>query len=110
MAKRDSMSKARRSRNLKDETATEAETVAAAASDREPVDTLTPPSDPAQLAEVISDERMQLMKAQAVLGCVAFALLYEDWLEGEDRPSFVLAVEVAQDLVSRSIERLGANH
>lgn len=110
MGKRDSMSKARRSRNLKDETASEAGTATAAASAPAPVEDPPPPSDPAQLAEVISDERMQLMKAQAVLGCVAFALLYEDWLEGEDRPSFALAVEAVQDLVSRSIERLGLDH
>ena len=57
-------------------------------------------------AEVIRAERRRLMKANAVLGCVAFALLYDDWLEGPDRPSFVDALAAIQDLVAQVVERL----
>ena len=55
---------------------------------------------------MITTERRRLMKAEAVLGCVAFALLYEDWLEVTSRPSFTDAVSVAQELVSETVERL----
>jgi hypothetical protein len=47
------------------------------------------------------------MKAQAMLGCVAFALLYEDWLDQSTRPSFADAVGAVQDLVSEILDRLG---
>lgn len=48
------------------------------------------------------------MKAEAVLGCVSFALLYEDWLEGPNRPCFADAVTVAQDLINQTVQRLGS--
>lgn len=41
------------------------------------------------------------MKAEAVLGCVAFALLYEDWLEDPKRLSFADAVAVVQETRQR---------
>jgi hypothetical protein len=43
------------------------------------------------------------MKAQAVLGCISFALLYEDWLQGPDRPSFADALAAALDLVNEAV-------
>jgi hypothetical protein len=56
----------------------------------------------------VSQERIRLLKAQAVLGCLAFALLYEDWLEPPHRPSFADAVTAAQDLISVTLDRLGS--
>jgi hypothetical protein len=46
------------------------------------------------------------MKAEAVLGCIAVALLYEEWLQGQSRPCFADAVAVAQELVAESLGRL----
>jgi hypothetical protein len=56
----------------------------------------------------VSEERTRLLKAQAVLGCLAFALLYEDWLEPPHRPSFADAVTAAQDLINATLDRLGS--
>lgn len=59
------------------------------------------------------------MKADAVLGCVAFAMLYEDWLQGPhdvDAPSFTqrggkrsenVSVKIESDL---RLERLKSLH
>jgi hypothetical protein len=65
------------------------------------------PGNPADLSEVVSEERTPLLKAQAVLGCLAFAMLYEDWLEPLHRPSFVDALAAAQDLINATLDRLG---
>jgi hypothetical protein len=99
MAKRNSMSTARRSRNRKQQSIPKSGDTAASRCIGEPAPGWAPQSNPAAAATIISAERHQLMKAQAVLGCVAFALLYEDWLEGSNRPSFVDAIKAVQDLI-----------
>ena len=107
MAKRNSMSRARRSRNREQEPIAEQATPSV----RDSGDTLPAepayPSHPADLSEIVSEERTRLLKAQAVLGCLAFALLYEDWLEPPHRPSFADAVGAAQDLINTTLDRLG---
>jgi hypothetical protein len=106
MAKRNSMSTARRSRNRRQKSVTQSAIQAASRSG----DELAPESlkqEHASVAKIIRDGRARLMKAQAVLGCVAFALLYEEWLGGVDRPSFADAVAAAQDLVTDAVNRLG---
>jgi hypothetical protein len=108
MAKRDSMSKARQSRNRKQEPAAGMETAAATRPSNQPAEPI-PESNLIVPGEIIDDERMRLMKAEAVLGCVAFALLYEDWLGGAERPPFALAVAVVQDLIDETVERLGSS-
>jgi hypothetical protein len=107
MAKRDSMSAARRSRNRKQEPITEPATRSVRDSgDASPAEP-APPSSPTNLSEIVSEERTRLLKAEAVLGCLAFALLYEDWLEPAHRPSFADAVAAAQDLINATVDRLG---
>ena len=52
----------------------------------------------------VYSERRALMRADAVLRCVAFALEYDDWsFDGSD---YAEVIEVARNLVSQSIERL----
>ena len=46
------------------------------------------------------------MRARAVLDCTRFVLLYDDQLEGEQRPSFSDVIDVARDLVGAVIDRL----
>ena len=106
MAKRNSMSAARRSRNRKQEPVLQSGTAAAVRGGEEPV--LEPQShgNSSDLAKVVRHERTRLIKAQAVLGCVAFALLYEDWLEEVNRPSFADAIAAVDDLVGETIGRL----
>jgi hypothetical protein len=107
MAKRDSMSTARRSRNRKQGPVSEPATPSVHHSvDASPAKPAAP-SNPYHLSEIVSEERTRLLKAQAVLGCLAFALLYEDWLEPLHRPSFVDAVAAAQDLIHATLDRLG---
>jgi hypothetical protein len=106
MAKRNSMSTARRSRNRKQDTVIQrGATTAGLPSDRPTPEPISR-SDPANLAESVSNARVRLIHAQAVLACIAFAMLYEDWLEGPNRPSFEDAVTVVQDLVNDAIQRL----
>ena len=107
MAKRNSMSTARRSRNRKQEPALQSGNMVATESTGDPAPGCPLGTNPADVVTIISGERKRLMKAQAVLGCVAFALLYEDWLEGSNRPSFADAVAAVQDLVSKSLEQFG---
>jgi hypothetical protein len=107
MAKRNDMSAARRSRNRKQEPVSEPATPSGGdsrdASSAEPASA----SSPTHLSEIVSEERTRLLKAEAVLGCLAFALLYEDWLEPPRRPSFADAVAAAQDLINATLDRLG---
>jgi hypothetical protein len=49
-------------------------------------------------------ERRALMRADAILRCVAVALEYDDW--SIDEPDYAEAIEVARNLISQSIERL----
>ncbi len=49
-------------------------------------------------------ERRALMRADAVLRCIAVALEYDDW--SFDEPDYAEAIEVARNLISQSIERL----
>jgi hypothetical protein len=107
MAKRNSMSTARRSRNRKQEPIPQSGNPVATEGIGDPAPGWVPGSSPVAVATIISDERNRLMKAQAVLGCVAFALLYEDWLEKPNRPSFADAVAAVQDLVNETVDRLG---
>jgi hypothetical protein len=107
MAKRNDMSAARQSRNRKQEPVNEPATPALRDSGDAPPAEPTFPSSPADLSEIVSEERTRLLKAQAVLGCLAFALLYEDWLEPLHRPSFVDAVAAAQDIINATLDRLG---
>lgn len=55
------------------------------------------------LAE-IRRERRALMRADAVLRCVAAALEYDGWVA--DEPDYAEAIAVASQLISQSIERL----
>jgi len=106
MAKRNDMSAARRSRNRKQEPVSEPAPSVRDTGDASPAEPASQ-SHPADLAEIVSEERTRLLKAEAVLGCLAFALLYEDWLEPAHRPSFVDAVAAAQDLINATLDRLG---
>ena len=107
MAKRNSMSTARRSRNRKQEPVNEPATPSVPENGATSPAELASPSSPANLSEIVSEERTRLLKAQAVLGCLAFALLYEDWLEPPHRPSFADALTAAQDLIDATLDRLG---
>jgi hypothetical protein len=49
-------------------------------------------------------ERRALMRADAILRCVAFALEYADWRS--DDPDYAEAIEAACSLISQSIGRL----
>ena len=53
----------------------------------------------------IETERSRLMKAEAVLGSVAFALKHAEW-RCEDGTDYAIVVEVARDIVQESITRL----
>src|SRR5688572_10990636 len=53
----------------------------------------------------IETERSRLMKAEAVLGSVAFALKHAEW-RCEDGTDYANVVEVARDIVQESITRL----
>jgi hypothetical protein len=50
--------------------------------------------------------RKQLMRTRAVLDCARFVLLYDDQLEGEQRPSFSDVIDVARDLVGSVTDAL----
>jgi hypothetical protein len=59
-----------------------------------------------QLRETMSGEPTRLMKAEAVLSCVGFALLRYDWFEeGANRPCFSDAIDAACDLVREAVRR-----
>jgi hypothetical protein len=108
MAKRNDMSAARRSRYRKQESVSEPNTPSVRGSgDASPAEPVSP-SNPADLSEIVNEERTRLRKAQAVLSCLAFALLYEDWLEPPHRPSFADAVAAAQELINATLGRLGS--
>lgn len=53
---------------------------------------------------VVCSERRALMRADAVLRCVAVALEYDGWTS--DEPDYAEAIGVARQLISQSIERL----
>jgi hypothetical protein len=57
------------------------------------------------LDEVIEAERSVLMKADAVLNCLALAMDYDDGAN-IPRPYYAIIVELARDLVNDSISRL----
>jgi hypothetical protein len=52
----------------------------------------------------VCSERRALMRADAVLRCVAIALEYDGWIS--DEPDYAEAIGVARQLISQSIERL----
>jgi hypothetical protein len=108
MAKRDSMSTARQSRNRNLKSAPQTGSTAADPNDVDAALQSPPEARSGALMEIVSAERTRLMKADAVLGCVACAMLYEDWLQGPSRPCFADAVAVAQDLITQAIDRLGS--
>jgi hypothetical protein len=110
MAKRNSMSTARRSRNRKRVFQPQSGTAAPTRTGGGAEPKTSPEGNRAGFAEILTAERARLMKAEAVLECVAFALLYEDWLEEPDRPCFVDAVRVVRDLVRNAIEKLDIGH
>jgi hypothetical protein len=60
-------------------------------------------SDPARKA--IDIERTRLMKADAVLGSVAFSLTYAEW-RCENGTDYANVVEVTREIVRESIRRL----
>ena len=62
-------------------------------------------SDPCRGA--IETERTRLMKADAVLGSVAFSLTYAEW-RCERGTDYANVVEVAREIVQESIRRLDA--
>jgi hypothetical protein len=53
----------------------------------------------------INAERMCLMKAEAVLNCVSFALSSASW-HADDGTMYALAVDVARETLQGSITRL----
>jgi hypothetical protein len=53
----------------------------------------------------IETERTRLMKAEAVLGSVAFSLMYAEW-RCENGTDYANVVEVAREIVQESIRRL----
>jgi hypothetical protein len=110
MAKRDSMSTAHRSRNRSPKSAPDIGGTVVAPNDAD--DSAKPPrrGRRTHLTQIISTERVHLMRVEAVLACVAFALLYEEWLDGPNRPCFADAIAVARELVDEAIERLGSVH
>lgn len=59
---------------------------------------------PNRLLIGVRSERRALMRADAVLRCVAVALEYDGWTS--DEPDYVEAIGVARSLISQSIERL----
>lgn len=59
-------------------------------------------SDP--LRQAVRRERRALMRADAVLRCVAVALEYDDWTSEE--PDYAEAIGAARFLISQSIDRL----
>lgn len=60
---------------------------------------------PRALDEAIEAERSVLMKADAVLNCLALAMDYDDG-SNIPRPYYAIIVELARDLVNDSIGRL----
>jgi hypothetical protein len=52
----------------------------------------------------VRSERRALMRADAVLRCVAIALEYDGWTS--DEPDYAEAIGVARHLISQSIEGL----
>jgi hypothetical protein len=68
----------------------------------------TPSAQPVAATPRVAIEgaRTQLMRARAVLDCTRFVLLYDDQVEGEQRPSFSDAIDVARDLVDAVIDAL----
>lgn len=59
---------------------------------------------PDELIIEMRSERRALMRADAVLRCVAVALEYDGWTS--DEPDYAEAIAAARDLISQSIERL----
>ena len=57
-----------------------------------------------QRLSAVRRERRALMRANAVLRCVAAALEYDGW--AADEPDHADAIAVASQLISQSIERL----
>ena len=57
------------------------------------------------LQEAIENERGELTRAESVLGCLAFALLYSDWVT-ENPPDYASVAEIARRIVSDSVHRL----
>lgn len=105
MAKRNSMSSASRSRNHYRQSSDCSATTEARRG--------TVPASQLQGAEsfdeIIRVERTRLMKAEAVFGCVAFAALYEDWLEqSPNKPCLEDALAAVGDLVRQSVDRFAA--
>ena len=98
MAKRNSMSTARRSRNRNALAPADSGNTETHQSCIGP--TAKPQSGDEGLPEIIRAERARLMRAEAVLGCVAFTALYQDWLkDAPNMPSLEDAVRAAGDLV-----------
>jgi len=106
MAKRNSMSTARRSRNSASRSADQNRRGVGSRAHATTEIESSPESRHGDLLKTICVERRRLMKADAVLGCIAFALLYEDWLDNPRRPCFADAVAGAQELVAESLGRL----
>ena len=57
------------------------------------------------LQEAIENERGELARAESVLGCLAFALLYSDWIN-ENPPDYASVAEIARRILSDSVHRL----
>ena len=57
------------------------------------------------LQEAIENERGELTRAESVLGCLAFALLYSDWIT-ENPPDYASVAEIARRIVGDSVRRL----
>jgi hypothetical protein len=64
----------------------------------------TRPVRPDRRLMAVRSERRALMRADAVLRCVAVALEYDGWTS--DEPDYADAIGAARQLISRSIERL----
>ncbi|MBB6096193.1 hypothetical protein HNQ60_005115 [Povalibacter uvarum] len=62
-------------------------------------------ADPKTRGEIIENERMRLMKAHAILGCVQQAIESDGVCAG-DRPYWPAAIEAAGELVNEAVRRL----
>lgn len=62
----------------------------------------------ATLEDAIDDERFRLMKAHAILSCMALAMESDDG-SNTRRPYYPVLIELARDLVNESVRGLDPN-
>jgi len=113
MATAQSTGKTRSTRNRPADSRRKAKNTTSPKPQRE-TDTLPPPSSAAQprqgsaggLQELIEEERSRLQSAEAVLACLHFALMYDDYFEPCDTPSYPEVAQVAMGLIRTAVDHL----